>query len=242
MLTAVVLPLLAAGGASAQLPRTPVLNPANGHYYQYVLDSLPGLLTFEDALARAAAASHDGVPGHLVTITSQAEQDFLTNTYGHWGFQHWLWIGASDAAVEGEWRWVAGPEAGQLFWLGDYLGVAHGFQGWMYHSGVSEFYEPNNDPHPYDPRGEDYAAMQLFGPGRPLTFGRNWWNDVASGVLNTHTPVGFIIEFSRVPEPRPTNYFSIAVLAAFLRAVERRKGRRKGVINLFWMHLSTLGR
>ena len=36
----------------------------------------------------------------------------------------------SDEGVEGEWRWVAGPEAGQPFWLGKADGTASNFQSW----------------------------------------------------------------------------------------------------------------
>jgi hypothetical protein len=41
-------------------------------------------------------------------------------------------IGASDAAVEGEWRW----EDGTLFWLGDDTGAAQGglYDNWAFKS------------------------------------------------------------------------------------------------------------
>lgn len=72
--------------------------------------------TWTQARQNAANAGLDGVPeltGHLATITSQEENDFvfglLTAT---------SWLGGSDDAVEGEWRWVEGPEAGQQFWQG----------------------------------------------------------------------------------------------------------------------------
>jgi len=72
--------------------------------------------TWTQARQNAAQAGLEGVPeltGHLATITSQEENDFvfglLTAT---------SWLGGSDAAVEGEWRWTEGPEAGQQFWQG----------------------------------------------------------------------------------------------------------------------------
>jgi len=51
--------------------------------------------------------------GHLVTINSQAENDFL---YGYWGLdgesttfnRNHLWIGLSDEASEGEFVWSSG--------------------------------------------------------------------------------------------------------------------------------------
>jgi len=58
-----------------------------------------------------------GLRGYLATITSQVENDFIKGKTKGVG-----WIGASDAAVEGDWRWVTGPEGledggkGLLFW------------------------------------------------------------------------------------------------------------------------------
>ena len=46
-----------------------------------------------------------------MTVTSQEEYNFLTSTFVD--FQN-VWIAANDLAVEGTFRWVAGPEAGQL--------------------------------------------------------------------------------------------------------------------------------
>ncbi|MEM9469935.1 MAG: lectin-like protein [Pseudomonadota bacterium] len=73
-------------------------------------------VNWDVARDNARNAGLNGVPeltGHLATITSQEENDFvfglLTAT---------SWLGGSDDAVEGEWRWVEGPEAGQQFWQG----------------------------------------------------------------------------------------------------------------------------
>jgi hypothetical protein len=216
LLTSPLLHVLWAGVAAAQLtsppPKTPVLNSDNGHYYQLVLGTPRQRINFEEALARAATTSHLGIPGHLVTITSQAEQDFLASTFGYHSFWHlWFWIGASDAAVNGEWRWVAGPEAGQLFWLGDYTGTALGYQSWLYDSSRMMFYEPNDA---LGPGTENYAAMQLFDqPQFAPTFGRNSrWNDVSNNDRYGYGPVGYIIEFSPIPEPSTRVLVAIAWL------------------------------
>lgn len=116
-------------------------------------------VNWNQASQNASNAGLDGVPeltGHLATITSQAENDFvfglLTAT---------SWLGGSDNAVEGEWRWVEGPEAGQQFWQG----LAGG-------SAVNGAYtnwapgEPN----------------QFFGPGNPENYAHmradGLWNDL----------------------------------------------------------------
>lgn len=208
-------------GAAAQFPpANPVLNPDSGHYYQLVINrpqdrfSLPRPLLFEDALSRAASTMHLGIPGHLVTITSQAEQDFLENAFESRYTQNWLWIGASDAAREGEWRWVAGPEAGQLFWLGDEKGTALGFHSWGFGPGQ----EPNNDAagNRLDP-SENYAALRL--PIRP-----NWgtaWNDVANPSTFGYAPEGYIVEYSPIPEPA----VNVLIAMACLTGVYRARGR-----------------
>ncbi len=50
----------------------------NGHYYEY----LDGLVTWEEAHIIAENRTIFGSPGYLVTLTSQAENDFVYNTVG----------------------------------------------------------------------------------------------------------------------------------------------------------------
>ncbi len=77
-----------------------------GHFYEYI----PLNYYFDDALTVASEKIYNGLHGHLVTITTQAEFDFLTSAFAN--LQD-VWIGASDSAVEGTYRWVTGPQAGQ---------------------------------------------------------------------------------------------------------------------------------
>ncbi len=82
-----------------------LLNPDNGHYYEFV--SAQGQTWFQ---ARDGAASRMlfGLHGYLVTITSAGEQSFVQTKLIGYG-----WMGASDAEAEGTWRWVTGPENAQ---------------------------------------------------------------------------------------------------------------------------------
>ena len=50
--------------------------------------------------------------GHLVTITSAAENNFVFNTWPSG------WIGFTDEAVEGQWRWVTGELVTYTNWNG----------------------------------------------------------------------------------------------------------------------------
>ena len=88
------------------------INPVvyNGHYYLVVNAEV----TWLEAFAAASAMTFQGRQGHLVTITSSGEQDFLTNNVFNGSTQYWG--GASDADQEGVWEWVTGPEEGTQFW------------------------------------------------------------------------------------------------------------------------------
>lgn len=106
----------------------------NDHFYEFV--DTGGFIAWLDA--RAAA---QGGGGDLVSITSAAENDFVTMLTG--GTE--AYIGATDASVEGTFEWVTG----ELF----------GFTNWA-------FNEPNDDIAPASPTGEDYSIVNP--PGNPL--------------------------------------------------------------------------
>jgi hypothetical protein len=88
----------------------PVLNPANGHYY----DAAPSTTAnWTDAKAAAEALSHLGLNGHLASITSQQEQEFIVAnlpgvTIGYFlgGYQanniDWLWT-TSEPFIYSNW-------------------------------------------------------------------------------------------------------------------------------------------
>jgi hypothetical protein len=67
-------------------------------------------------MSPAMSSSFNGLQGHLVTVTSQDEFDFLKTTFGNTSF----WIAATNASSEGFWTWSAGPESGLVinptFW------------------------------------------------------------------------------------------------------------------------------
>lgn len=49
----------------------------------------------------------ENLGGHLVTITDSEEQSFVSNLVKS-GTKDTYWLGASDADIEGEWKWVTG--------------------------------------------------------------------------------------------------------------------------------------
>ena len=76
----------------------------NGHVYR--LTDTTGSWSQSEAQAQALG-------GHLVTIDDAVEQAWLTANFGSLAN---LWIGASDAAAEGTWRWTDGSTVSYSNW------------------------------------------------------------------------------------------------------------------------------
>ncbi|MEN0045647.1 MAG: T9SS type A sorting domain-containing protein [Bacteroidota bacterium] len=160
-----------------------------GHFYEYV----PLGTTWDNAKIRAESRRIIGLQGYLATITSQAENDFIFERLRGNG-----WIGASDAAVEGEWRWITGPEAkeddgkGLLFWLGT-GNNGRPIEGVYSNWGVSRSSgaEPNNLG------DEDYAhfVFDLFQFFEESEIGK--WNDFRRGSPSID---GYIVEYGEDPD------------------------------------------
>ncbi|WP_318343973.1 PA14 domain-containing protein [Flagellimonas baculiformis] len=157
-----------------------VMNEANylastGHYYEYV----PSLgITWTSARDAAALRNFYGLQGYLATISVQDESDLLGSQAPGAG-----WIGASDAALEGDWYWVTGPEAGTLFWRGGAGGTAFAYEFW--NGG-----EPNNSG------DEDYAHITAPGVGAPGS-----WNDLSNtgAASGDYQPKGYLVEYGGMP-------------------------------------------
>ena len=135
------------------------------HFYEYVSDST---ISWTSAKTAAENRYYAGMQGYLATITSAAENEFLKTR-----MPSNAWIGASDAASEGTWKWVTGPEAGQTFWSGSSSGSAvnGAYANW-------QSSQPNNTN-----GGQDYGEI-LPTDGE--------WNDRS----NTEYPDGYLVEYS----------------------------------------------
>jgi concanavalin A-like lectin/glucanase superfamily protein len=185
-----------AGSAGKCKARAVVQNPDNGHFYEFV----PGYLTWPQARDAAASRSYQDLRGYLVTITSQSEQTFIEQFLESVslppppsGDFPQIWMGGSDAAQEGVWTWVTGPEAGIQFWQGNFTGspVGGAYANWETFGGVRR--QPDN-------AGEEhFLSIEVNAtPGAFPSDERYQWNDSSAERIG----VGYIVEYSL---PLPVN-------------------------------------
>lgn len=139
---------------------------SNGHYYKAISGNYE---SWSAASTAASSSTYNGMSGYLATITSQAEVAVVSEL-GVGG-----WLGGSDDAVDGEWRWVTGPESGSLL----------SFTNWA--TG-----EPNN----FFAEGEDFLEMKansgLWNDARgiePLEFAIVEYGGQSAPVMNPVTQI-----------------------------------------------------
>lgn len=91
-------------------PTSIFLNPDNGHYYQYI--TLYGISWTEASIA-AQTHIHNGITGHLVTIRSESENNFVAGLVPN-GTR--VWIGLTDQIAEEQYAWVTGEPLDYTNW------------------------------------------------------------------------------------------------------------------------------
>ena len=99
-----------------------IYSQETGSFYEFV----SGPVSWSAAQTAAAANTINGVGGHVVIITSAAENQIIydlgnangtDNSIGAGGNR--IWLSATDSAVDQEWRWVGGAENGLQFSQGN---------------------------------------------------------------------------------------------------------------------------
>ncbi len=139
-------------------------NSAWGRSGLFFNEQTQSFYRFETGTASVGAsitnASNDllnGVGGHLVNVTSAAENAFINQMIGG----NTVWLGATDSKIEGEWQWMGGVEGGSVFYRGAVSGnpVSSHYENWN-----------TNEPNNYG-AGEDYAEYR----------NNDVWNDQQSG-------------------------------------------------------------
>jgi uncharacterized protein (TIGR02145 family) len=136
----------------------------NGHYFEFITSTN---ITWTDAFDAANLKKYFGLQGYLATITSLAENTFVYSKINAAG-----WLGGSDAASEGVWKWVCGPESGTQFWNGGINGSAVGGNFTYWHSA-----QPDNSG------GEHYLDF----------WNGDHWNDYPNTA--TGSIAGYVVEY-----------------------------------------------
>ena len=152
--------------------------PSTGHYYEFI--SSIGI-TWTAAKAAAETKNYNGLQGYLATITTSEEAQLTGEQASGAG-----WIGGSDAATEGVWKWVTGPETGKTFWQGGISGNVtppFNFAFW-------------NSQEPNQAGNEDYAHITAPNIGI-----RGSWNDLSNtgSAFGDYQPKGYIVEYGGMP-------------------------------------------
>lgn len=81
----------------------------NGHYY-YAFD--------EGKTWTEAKEKCEVIGGHLVTITTQEEQEIVESIIKN-GTKSCYWLGGTDEIAEGQWKWITGEEFKYTHWAKD---------------------------------------------------------------------------------------------------------------------------
>lgn len=180
----------------------------NDHTYSlWIPDSSAQSHTWQSSRNQADALSLNGVSGHLASVTSAAENDFLQTEFSGFLFDNgivgqqapsnsiYAWIGLFAPTVNSQFQWTTGEPLAYMNWAPDEPNF-QGFAFWQY----------------------THYWTRDFGNGPTWT----WNNEQNAGfeVLNNSNRYGFIVEFATIPEP---NCLALSSIGIFYLLIRRKK-------------------
>jgi hypothetical protein len=177
-------------------PGGAVYNPENGHFYKVYSE---GAKTWSAAKSAAESKTFEGMQGYLVTITSAEENAFISSKVAADS-----WLGGSDAAEDGVWRWVTGPEgeknsgAGTIFYLDPDTETVP--------SGGQPGYDNFNSGEPNGHNGGESYSQMYASSGR--------WNDLSGSATQT----AYVVEFGGLSTDVSTIKSGVRTLTVYATA------------------------
>lgn len=174
----------------------------DGNYYEFIEVSSPFVAnnnSWDSANLLASESTYNNFSGHLATINSQAENDFIFGlVQGLFTEFSGAWLGGR--APQG---WLSGPEEGQSFGYTNFGGA-----------------EPNNSGYIYMNIGTAYAGI---GPGQWAD------DSGVQGIPSSSDPViGYFVEYeavSAVPEPSTIWLFILGFISVLLVSKYNKSGK-----------------
>ena len=170
----------------------------NVYQFVTVLDPFVGTNnTWATANASAAANTYQGINGHLATVSSALENDFLYSlAAGSFVDFTGAWLGGKSP--EG---WQVGPEAGQGFVYSNFGGS-----------------EPNNAAYAYMNIGSTTYAGVVPGQWADIT------GVSLNPVLGYDSVVGYFVEYEGAGTPEPGTVWVVGGALGALVAIRRFRG------------------
>lgn len=171
--------LFSVGNAHAAPVQWTTQDGGDGHYYELVGSADPSQeWSWQESNTMAQGMSYIGMPGHLVTIGSAAEEQFITDTF-YANYTLPMWIGLTDDPAYGGYDAIGTPDP-QV-------------DGWVWVTGEPVAYTDWSPNEPANVQANsDYVAI-----GAPLD-SHPTWSNYQSG---TGGSAAFLVEFQPVPEP-----------------------------------------
>lgn len=181
---------LAAPAASAPV-QWPVSEGGTGHFYEYVNPQRTPSITWTEARDEAAARTFMGAAGHLATVTSDGERQFLFDQFSNVPSSE-VWIGGVQApgvtTPAGGWSWVTGEPWAFTAWAAN---------------------EPNDWV-----GNEQHLSMYTFLSGGSVA---GAWNDN----FERGVPSGYLVEYPVLPEPGSAAALGVAAGILLTRRMRR---------------------